>query len=324
MTNPSLPRARRIAGAVLVVATLGAERGDGRAERAGAAAPAPAATNVVGLRKGARGDAVKALQEALVRVGIGVKYGVDSYFGSATRGVGQGVPADQGPLRSPASSMPPRPRRSASPRRPPRPAPRPRPATDLLGRGSTGPLVAQVQQALINFGFPIASGADGVFGASTERALKAFQKANGLGVSGRTYPSTMRALGVVAVAAAAPAARPPPPAGRRRPTCSARGSTGTVVVQVQQALIKLGFPVAADGVFGATTERALMAFQRANGLGVSGRTYPATMRALGVTAAAPPPLRPPPPRRPHRAPTRRRASPPTTNVAPGSWRCSRR
>ena len=36
------------------------------------------------MRKGARGDAVKALQQALVRVGIGVKYGVDSNFGSAT------------------------------------------------------------------------------------------------------------------------------------------------------------------------------------------------------------------------------------------------
>ena len=46
--------------------------------------PAPAAPNVVGLKKGAYGEAVKALQEALVRVGIGVKYGVDSYFGSAT------------------------------------------------------------------------------------------------------------------------------------------------------------------------------------------------------------------------------------------------
>ena len=64
-----------------------------------------------------------------------------------------------------------------------------------------------MQQALINFGFPIPSGADGVFGASTERALKAFQKANGLGVSGRTFPSTMRALGVVAVAAADRAGR---------------------------------------------------------------------------------------------------------------------
>ena len=98
-----------------------------------------------------------------------------------------------------------------------------------------------------------------------------------------------------------------------------------MVVQVQQALTKLGFPVAADGVFGATTERALMAFQRASGLGVSGRTYPATMRVLGVTAAAPAAAPPPPPLlRPPQLVPRQRASPPTTNVAHGSWRCNRR
>ncbi len=84
MTNPSLSRARRIAGAVLVVATLGAGASTVVPSTPVAAAPSPAAPNVVGLRKGARGDAVKALQEALVRVGVGVKYGVDSYFGSAT------------------------------------------------------------------------------------------------------------------------------------------------------------------------------------------------------------------------------------------------
>ena len=84
MTNPSLTRARRIAGAVLVATTLGLSAST-VVPAMPAAASAPAASNVVGLRKGARGDAVKALQEALVRVGVGVKYGVDGYFGSATQ-----------------------------------------------------------------------------------------------------------------------------------------------------------------------------------------------------------------------------------------------
>src|SRR4029450_12627722 len=48
------------------------------------AAPVTAA-EVVGLTKGARGEPVRALQAALNRVGIGVKYGVDGYFGSATQ-----------------------------------------------------------------------------------------------------------------------------------------------------------------------------------------------------------------------------------------------
>ena len=217
MTNPSLSRARRIAGAVLVVATLGA--GTSTVVPSAPVAAAPAAPNVVGLRKGARGDAVKALQEALVRVGVGVKYGVDSYFGSATeasvkafqriKGISITGVVDAATATALGLATAPAP---AAPS-----APAAAPATDLLARGSTGPLVAQVQQALINFGFPIASGADGIFGASTERALKAFQKANGLGVSGRTYPSTMRVLGVVALAAAAAAPRPLPRPRRRQP-----------------------------------------------------------------------------------------------------------
>ncbi len=48
-------------------------------------APTTSAASVVGLKKGAYGDNVRALQEALNRVGIGVKYGVDGYFGSATQ-----------------------------------------------------------------------------------------------------------------------------------------------------------------------------------------------------------------------------------------------
>ena len=217
MTNPSLTRARRIAGAVLVVATLGLSAAT-VVPSVSAAASAPAATNVVGLRKGARGDAVKALQEALVRVGIGVKYGVDGYFGSATqaslkafqRTKGLSVTGVVDAATASALGLAAAPAPSSAPATP---------ATDLLGGGSTGPVVVQVQQALIKFGFPIPSGADGVFGASTERALKAFQNANGLGVSGRTFPSTMRALGVVAVAAAH--ARRPPRLQRRRASCSA-------------------------------------------------------------------------------------------------------
>ena len=46
---------------------------------------APASVNVVGLQYGDRGPAVTALQNALVRVGVGVMYGVDGHFGSATR-----------------------------------------------------------------------------------------------------------------------------------------------------------------------------------------------------------------------------------------------
>ena len=50
-----------------------------------AAAPAAPAASVIGLKKGMSGENVTSLQLALNRVGVGVKYGVDGYFGSATQ-----------------------------------------------------------------------------------------------------------------------------------------------------------------------------------------------------------------------------------------------
>src|SRR5688572_27776118 len=63
MTNPSHPRARRIAGAALLLAGLAVGSVAVLPSPTVAAAPAPSAPSVVGLRKGAYGDAVKAVQE---------------------------------------------------------------------------------------------------------------------------------------------------------------------------------------------------------------------------------------------------------------------
>ena len=90
MTNPSTARARRArvrrtSAAVLLAFGLTLSTATVASAQAPSQTPAPTAPSVVGLKKGAYGEAVKALQEALVRVGVGVKYGVDSYFGSATQ-----------------------------------------------------------------------------------------------------------------------------------------------------------------------------------------------------------------------------------------------
>ena len=91
MTHPSIARSRRArirrtSAARAARVRTDPERDGGRIGRSPARRRprAPAAVDVVGLKKGAYGEAVKALQQALVRVGVGVKYGVDSYFGSAT------------------------------------------------------------------------------------------------------------------------------------------------------------------------------------------------------------------------------------------------
>ena len=62
-------------------------------------------------------------------------------------------------------------------------------------RGSTGEDVKYVQQKLIDLGYDLAPyGADGKFGAKTEAAVKAFQKASGIGVDGVVGPMTYEAL----------------------------------------------------------------------------------------------------------------------------------
>ena len=62
-------------------------------------------------------------------------------------------------------------------------------------RGSSGEDVKYVQEALIALGYDLGSyGADGKFGAKTEAAVKAFQRANGLNPDGVVGPLTYTAL----------------------------------------------------------------------------------------------------------------------------------
>jgi cell wall-associated NlpC family hydrolase len=188
----------------------------------------PPASSVIGLHKGVFGPNVVALQNALNRVGVGVKYGVDGYFGSATRASVRafqrfhGLPitgtVDAATARALGFASP-NPARHAVPKAARRPAPKAarqraaRPAASMLGLrlGSRGPMVAQLQRAMIAMGWPPARGADGVFGASTQRTLMAIQRANGLIVTGATNIATARLLGLTRAAtrpAAAPRTRP--------------------------------------------------------------------------------------------------------------------
>lgn len=61
-----------------------------------------------------------------------------------------------------------------------------------------------------------------------------------------------------------------------------RGDTGPEVRQVQMALRWFGYSVAADGVFGKQTEKAVLHWQNANGLTVDGVVGPITAGSLGI------------------------------------------
>lgn len=68
-------------------------------------------------------------------------------------------------------------------------------AEAALRRGSKGDEVAAVQKRLKQWGY-YDGAVDGVFGAATERAVRLFQKKNGLQVDGVIGPKTAAAIGI--------------------------------------------------------------------------------------------------------------------------------
>lgn len=59
-----------------------------------------------------------------------------------------------------------------------------------------------------------------------------------------------------------------------------KGAKGEAVRDLQGLLAALGYPVAGDGVFGAATERAVLAFQKNAGLKADGIAGPKTFEAI--------------------------------------------
>ncbi|MFY9622096.1 MAG: peptidoglycan-binding protein [Pyrinomonadaceae bacterium] len=80
-----------------------------------------------------------------------------------------------------------------------------------LKLGSSGPDVKTLQQQLKDLSFD-PNGVDGNFGPGTDKAVRAFQQAHGLGVDGKVGPATQAALdaAVTAMTGGGPAVTPSP------------------------------------------------------------------------------------------------------------------
>ena len=160
--------------------------------------------------------------------------------------------------------------------------------------GESGPTVVAVQNAIIRNGFTLRGGATGNFDARTRSVLRTFQRVVGLKVTGTVDAATARALKLATEPQAAPASPAPAATAVAAPASSGpfitklpkRGSGSKSVVIVQKALIAAGVRVAggADGIFGASTTRAISAFQTAKNLTATGRLDQPTAIALGVMA----------------------------------------
>lgn len=172
----------------------------------------------------------------------------------------------------------------------PSPAPTSTPAptaTPLVLRlGSTGNQVRAMQSRLRTLGY-LQGPADGDFGKDTENALRAFQSRNKLTVDGLAGPSTLNRLNSNNAVRAAQTARPTATARR---TATPRvnpdvylqlGSSGAEVRRMQNRLIELGYlEGSATGQFGASTEAAVIAFQKRNVSYFDGIAGPLTLSKL--------------------------------------------
>ena len=151
--------------------------------------------SVVGLHLGSQGRSVRDVQRALVRHGVRLFGGADGIYGLRTvaavkafqrrNGLSQTGSVDEATARALGLA-------GGS-----------TPATGVVGlrRGVRGSEVKAVQRALDRAGYRLVGGADGIFGPSTESAVRAFQRARGLSPTGVVDSSTAEALGVVAARA---------------------------------------------------------------------------------------------------------------------------
>ncbi|WP_338777930.1 peptidoglycan-binding protein [Metabacillus sp. FJAT-52054] len=142
---------------------------------------------------------------------------------------------------------------------------------DTLKIGSRGDAVADLQRKLTKLGFNT-GGIDGVFGPATDKAVRAFQKSKRLTADGIVGPKTWSALNGSSSQPGTTLAN----SGTLR-----KGSKGSAVKELQQRLTARGYNTrGTDGIFGANTEKAVIALQKASRLTTDGGVGPAKKKAI--------------------------------------------
>ena len=136
-------------------------------------------------------------------------------------------------------------------------------AGGLLERGDDGGRVEAVQRKL-------GVRADGVYGAHTAHAVRAFQERHGLDVDGIVGGTTISKL------------RGGSSGGSSAGSDDGTRDRGPSVARLQK---RLGLGV--DGVFGPQTKRAVMRFQSRQGISRDGVVGPVTWEALGIDGPTP-------------------------------------
>jgi peptidoglycan hydrolase-like protein with peptidoglycan-binding domain len=159
-----------------------------------------------------------------------------------------------------------------------------------LHHGDRGQDVRVLQDFLTRAGFP--TPIEGVFGPTTLRNVKRFQRAHDLAADGIVGPGTNRALRTVAARRAAAERRAAQDGGGARhlgDRTLKKGMRGQDVRVLQDYLTRSGIATPVDGVFGPGTAANVKRFQRRHGLTADGVVGPATeglLRRIGDGGAA--------------------------------------
>ena len=159
-------------------------------------------------------------------------------------------------------------------------------STGTLRRSQQGPAVRELQVQLNARGATLQ--VDGDFGRNTQKAVRDFQRSQGVDADGIVGQDTRAAFAATATA------RTPTPTAPTAPTAAPplaavllrSGANGPAVATLQQRLNSLtGAGLRVDGDFGRSTRMAVENFQRRVGLEVDGEVGASTRTAMSEVAA---------------------------------------
>jgi len=158
--------------------------------------------------------------------------------------------------------------------------PKPPDKRTILRRGDRGSDVTQLQEWLTEINLNPGS-INGFYGSQTESAVRQFQAARGLLVTGVANEGTQRELQTVINIIREPRPNENAEIVNTGRTGLRKGDRGEDVAQLQEWLTYVGFnPGWIDGVYGSQTQRAVIQFQTANNLPVTGAADEWTLREL--------------------------------------------
>lgn len=189
--------------------------------------------------------------------------------GASSRG--SAAIAEQTPVVATASPAPqaPSPTPVPTPAPDPTPTPPPHPENTVLRQGVSAPVVAQIQERLMDLGYMEHDEPTEYFGPVTEQALLLFQRQHGLDEDGRLGAETYAVL-----------------MGRDAQNYTVMlGARGVDVTELQGRLRELGYMDEVTGFFGELTEQAVRVFQQYNNLTVDGKVGRRTRELLYSTQA---------------------------------------